>query len=160
MRGDFNFVQNPMTKLIRTTSDHPDFISLVRLLDADLAKRDGDEHSFYAQYNTIAMLKHVVVAYESAQAIGCGAIKEQAPEMMEVKRMYVLPENRKNGIATLILTELEQWAAELGYGTCVLETGKRQPEAIALYIRNGYKIIPNYGQYVGIDNSVCFKKAL
>ncbi len=160
MRGDFNFVQNPMTKLIRTTSDHPDFISLVRLLDADLARRDGDEHSFYAQYNTIAMLKHVVVAYDSAQAIGCGAIKEQAPGMMEVKRMYVLPENRKHGIATLILTELEQWAAELGYRTCVLETGKRQPEAIALYTRNGYKIIPNYGQYVGIYNSVCFQKAL
>lgn len=160
MRGEFNFVQNPMAKLIRTTSDHPDFISLVRLLDADLAKRDGDEHSFYAQYNKIAMLKHVVIAYESAKAIGCGAIKEQAPGMMEVKRMYVLPENRKLGIATLILTELEQWAAELGYGSCVLETGKRQPEAIALYTRNGYKIIPNYGQYVGIDNSVCFEKKI
>lgn len=149
-----------MIKLIRTTSEHPDFISLVRLLDADLARRDGDEHSFYAQYNTIAALKHVVIAYESAKAVGCGAIKEQAPGIMEVKRMYVLPENRNGGIATLVLTGLEQWANELGYNKCVLETGKRQPEAIALYKKNGYEIIPNYGQYIGIDNSVCFEKAL
>ena len=149
-----------MIKLIRTTSEHPDFISLVRLLDADLARRDGDEHSFYAQYNTIAVLKYVVVAYESAKAIGCGAIKEQTPGTMEVKRMYVLPENRNGGVATLVLTELEQWANELGYEKCVLETGKRQPEAIALYKKNGYEIIPNYGQYIGIDNSVCFEKAL
>lgn len=149
-----------MTKLIRTNSDHPDFISLVRLLDADLAKRDGEEHSFYAQFNTIAKLRHVVVAYENSKAVGCGAIKEQAPGIMEVKRMYVLPESRKSGIATQILTELEHWAHELGYPKCVLETGKRQPEAIELYKKNGYKIIPNYGQYIGIDNSVCFEKQL
>lgn len=149
-----------MTKLIRTNSDHPDFISLVRLLDADLARRDGEDHTFYAQFNTIAKLKHVVIAYENSQATGCGAIKEQASDTMEVKRMYVLPESRKSGIATKILTDLEQWAQEMGYSTCVLETGKRQPEAIELYKKNGYKIIPNYGQYAGIDNSVCFEKAL
>ncbi len=149
-----------MTKLIRTNSDHPDFISLVRLLDADLAKRDGEEHSFYAQFNTIAKLKHVVIAYEDAKAVGCGALKEQAPDAMEVKRMYVLPESRKSGIATLVLTELEHWAHELGYPKCVLETGKRQPEAIALYEKNGYKIIPNYGQYIGVENSVCFEKKI
>lgn len=149
-----------MTKLIRTNSDNPDFVSLVRLLDADLAKRDGEEHSFYAQFNTIAKLKHVVIAYENAKAAGCGAIKEQAPGTMEVKRMYVLPENRKGGIATQVLTELEHWAHELGYPKCVLETGKRQPEAIELYKKNGYKIIPNYGQYAGVDNSVCFEKKL
>jgi putative acetyltransferase len=149
-----------MTKLIRTNSDHPDFISLVRLLDADLAKRDGEDHSFYAQFNAIAKLKHVVVAYENSKAVGCGAIKEQAPDSMEVKRMYVLPENRKGGIASQILTELEHWTHELGYPKCVLETGKRQPEAIELYKKNGYKIIPNYGQYIGIENSVCFEKQL
>lgn len=149
-----------MTKLIRTTSESPDFISLVRLLDNDLAKRDGEEHSFYAQFNTITKLKHVVVVYKDAKAVGCGAIKEQAPDAMEVKRMYVLPESRQGGIATQILTELEQWAIELGYPKCVLETGKRQPEAIELYKKNGYKIIPNYGQYVGIENSVCFEKQL
>ena len=149
-----------MIKLIRTNSDNSDFVSLVRLLDADLAKRDGEEHSFYAQFNAIAKLKHVVVVYENSNAVGCGAIKEHAPNAMEVKRMYVLPESRKGGIATQILAELERWAHELGYPKCVLETGKRQPEAIELYKKNGYNIIPNYGQYIGIDNSVCFEKQL
>ena len=66
----------------------------------------------------------------------------------------------RSGIATQILTELEKWATELSFKKCVLETGKKQPEAIALYIKNGYKIIPNYGQYEGVENSVCFEKLL
>lgn len=149
-----------MPTLIRTNSENPDFISLVKLLDADLAQRDGKEHSFYAQFNSITRLNHVVVAYKNNRAVGCGAIKEHAPDAMEVKRMYVLPECRKSGLATQILMELEQWASELGYTKCVLETGKRQPEAIALYKRNGYIIISNYGQYKGVENSVCFEKSI
>jgi putative acetyltransferase len=59
-----------------------------------------------------------------------------------------------------VLAELEAWAAELGYPKCVLETGKRQPEAIALYEKQGYQRISNYGQYIGVENSVCFEKVL
>jgi GNAT superfamily N-acetyltransferase len=77
---------------------------------------------------------------------------------MEVKRMYVLPNNRGKGIATTLLWELEKWALELGYMKCVLETGKRQPEAISLYEKSGYQRIPNYGQYKGVENSICFEK--
>lgn len=146
--------------LLRTDSENPDFISLVRLLDADLARRDGTDHSFYSQFNKIAAIRHVIVAYRDNKPAGCGAIKEYAPDAMEVKRMYVLPELRNHGIASQVLSALEIWAHELGYPTCVLETGKRQPEAIALYQKNGYVIIPNYGQYAGIDNSVCFRKKL
>jgi len=79
---------------------------------------------------------------------------------MEVKRMFTLPESRGQGLATTVLGELETWAAELGFERCVLETGKRQPEAIAFYKKHGYEIIPNYGQYAGIDNSVCFEKII
>jgi len=149
-----------MIKVIRTNSDHPDFISLVSLLDADLAKRDGDEHSFYAQFNKIDKIKHAVVLYEDEKLVACGAIKQYAEDIMEVKRMYTLPEYRGQGIATLVLRELEKWAAELSYMKCVLETGKRQPEAIQLYRRKGYSSIPNYGQYIGIENSVCFEKRI
>jgi len=147
-----------MIKLLRTSSDHEDFIALVRLLDADLAKRDGEEHSFYAQFNKIDKINYVVVAYEKETPLGCGAIKEYDATTMEVKRMYVVPEGRNKGIASKILSELENWASELSYTTCVLETGKRQPEAIALYLKNGYKVIANYGQYMGMENSVCFEK--
>jgi putative acetyltransferase len=147
-----------MIKLVRTNSENPDFIHLVSHLDADLAIRDGAEHSFYNQFNKIALIRHAVVAYENEIPVGCGAIKEFEPTSMEVKRMYVLPESRGKGIAANVLAELEKWATELGYKKCILETGKRQPEAIGLYKKNGYKIIPNYGQYAGIENSVCFEK--
>lgn len=147
-------------KLIRTNSDNSNFVELVKQLDADLAVRDGDEHSFYAQYNKIDKIKYVVVAYENELAVGCGAIKEFDSDSVEVKRMYTLPEMRGKGIASKILTELEKWAIELNYKKCVLETGKRQPEAISCYSKNGYQIIPNYGQYAGKENSVCFEKQL
>ena len=149
-----------MIKLIRTDSDNPDFIELVRHLDADLAERDGNDHSFYSQFNKINKIKHAVVAYEDDKPIACGAIKEFAPEAIEVKRMYTTPDSRGKGIASKVLTELENWAAELSYKKCVLETGKRQPEAIELYKKNGYKLIPNYGQYAGIENSLCFEKEM
>ena len=149
-----------MIKLIRTDSDNQDFIFLVKHLDADLAKRDGDDHSFYSQFNKIDKIKHAVVAYDNDQPVGCGAIKEFSVNSMEVKRMYTAPDGRGKGIATEVLTELEKWAGELSYEKCVLETGKRQPEAIKLYTKNGYNITPNYGQYIGIDNSVCFEKIL
>lgn len=149
-----------MIQTIRTDSSHPDFIALVKYLDAELAERDGTEHSFYDQFNKIISLKHVVVAYEDGKPVSCGAIKESAPKVMEVKRMYTVPEHRGKGIAAIVLRDLETWAQELGYQTCVLETGKRQPEAIRLYEKNGYKRIPNYGQYVGVKNSVCFEKRL
>ena len=144
--------------LRRTHSDNPDFIGLVRLLDDYLAIRDGHEHAFYHQFNGIDFLKQIVVAYENNKAIGCGAIKAFDQQSMEVKRMYTLPELRGKGIASLVLTELEKWTTELGFRKCILETGKKMPEAIRLYQRNGYERIPNYGQYVGVDNSVCMQK--
>ena len=144
----------------RTDSADNDFITLVRSLDADLAERDGEDHSFYARYNKIDRLKYVVVAYKGENPAGCGAMKEFDPKTMEIKRMFTLPGYRGRGAAAGVLSELELWAAELSYNRCVLETGKRQPEAIGLYKKCGYGIIPNYGQYIGMDNSVCFEKML
>ena len=147
-----------MIKIARTNSDNQDFIDLVKYLDADLAERDGNDHSFYAQFNKIDKIKYVVIAYENSKPMGCGAIKEYTPNTMEIKRMYTSPESRGKGIATKVLTELEIWAIELSYEKCILETGKKQPEAIGLYKKNGYKLIPNYGQYAEIENSLCFEK--
>lgn len=149
-----------MITLTRTDSSNPDFVALVKLLDAYLAEKDGREHDFYNQFNTIVMLKNVVVGYENGVPVACGAIKEFDVEVMEVKRMFTLPEVRGKGLASRVLTELEGWAAELGYKRCVLETGKRQVEAVALYEKKGYSPIPNYAQYIGIENSICFKKEL
>jgi putative acetyltransferase len=147
-------------KLIRTNSDHADFRALVALLDKDLAVRDGDDHTFYAQFNKVDAIKEVVVAYQQGLPIACGAMKPFSATEAEVKRMFVHPDHRKQGIAAKVLNELEHWATELGFSSCVLETGKKQPEAIALYQKVGYRITPNYGQYIGVDNSVCMIKLL
>lgn len=149
-----------MITLKRTNSDDPDFISLVALLDKDLAIRDGEDHSFYNQFNKIDKIKHVVVFYENDIAVGCGAFREKESNSVEIKRMYVHPDHRKKGIASQVLAELERWAAEIKYPYTVLETGKKQPEAIALYQKSGYSIIPNYPPYENMDNSVCMKKTL
>ncbi|MBK9046903.1 MAG: GNAT family N-acetyltransferase [Bacteroidetes bacterium] len=149
-----------MLKLIRTDSSDTDFHSLVRELDADLQVRDGADHAFFAQFNKIDKIQHVVVAYSDNLPVGCGAVKEFQEGVMEVKRMYVKPEFRGKGIASEVLKNLEVWAAGMKYRRCVLETGEKQPEAIALYKRNGYQLIPNYGQYADVATSVCFEKLL
>jgi GNAT superfamily N-acetyltransferase len=149
-----------MTKTVRTDSLNEHFIELVKLLDADLAIRDGEDHSFYAQFNKIDLIKYAVVAYENNIPLGCGAIKAFDANTMEIKRMYVKPESRGKGIASKILSELEAWASELSYNKCLLETGIKQPEALRLYTKNGYERIPNYGQYSDIIGSLCFEKEL
>lgn len=149
-----------MTQIIRTDSSNSDFRNLVTLLDQDLRIRDGDEHTFYAVYNKIDSIAHVVVAYKDDIPVGCGAIKKYSDLVIEIKRMYVLPEYRGKGIAGAVLSNLEAWAVELGFTESILETGKKQPEAIRLYQKSGYTTIPNYGQYQGVENSVCMQKKL
>lgn len=147
-----------MFTLIRTNSENQDFISLVRLLDQDLQIRDGADHAFFAQFNKIDMIRHVVVAYANGQALGCGAVKFYAGDTGEIKRMFVRLEYRGQGIASRILRELESWARDLNFKHLILETGKAQPEAIGLYTKCGYGIMPNYGQYAAVESSVCMKK--
>jgi putative acetyltransferase len=147
-----------MIKLIRTDSNNQDFQSLVVLLDVELRIRDGEEHDFYAQFNKTDSIKNVVVVYFDEKPFGCGAFKHYSAKTVEIKRMFVKLENRGQRIAKQVLDELEIWAKELGYSTFILETGIKQPEAIRLYEREGYEIIPNYGQYEGVENSVCMQK--
>lgn len=149
-----------MIQLKRTNSNNLHFRELVTALDLDLRIRDGEDHAFFAQFNKIDMIRFVVVAYENDEAVGCGAIKEYSEKVMEVKRMYVKEKMRGNGIASIVLQELEKWCIELKYEKCILETGLAQPEAIRLYTKNNYQRIPNYGQYADIATSVCFEKKL
>jgi len=149
-----------MITFIRTDSSNPDFSLLVELLDAYLAKKDGRDHEYYNKFNTIDKLKNVVVCLENGVPMASGGIKEFDVSTMEVKRMFTTPESRGKVFALRVLAELETWAAELGYKRCMLETGKRQVEAVALYKKKGYCITPNYDQYIGMENSLCFKKGL
>ena len=146
--------------ILRTDASHRDFISLVRMLDQYLAVTDGNDHAFYAPYNTIDQLSRVVLLYTGGTPVACGALKELEPGILEVKRMFTHPEFRGCGYAKRILLELENWAREAGGTACRLETGRRMPDAVALYHQSGYSVIPNYGQYAGVENSICFEKIL
>jgi GNAT superfamily N-acetyltransferase len=146
--------------VIRDTSRNPDFIMLALLLDADLARRYGALQSTYERYNRIETLNSVVVAYLDRQPAACGAYRHCNDTTVEIKRMFVREDQRRKGLAIGILNELENWAQETGYTRVILETGRRQEEAIRLYRKSGYLQMENYGQYRGNDNSVCFQKAL
>lgn len=149
-----------MIDLNRTTSADKNFIDLVKLLDADLVIRDGDDHAFYAQFNKTDKIKHCIVAYIDGHAVGCGALRPLDNQTVEIKRMFVHLSVRKRGIATKIINSLESWAVEMNYKVCILETGNKQPEAIDLYTKCNYHRIPNYGPYIGVDNSICFSKVI
>ncbi len=147
-------------QLVRTNSDNIDFQQLIVCLDKFLTERDKEAHAHCIEYNQLDKIRHVVVVYSDGVAVGCGAIKEYKPEISEIKRMFVDDSARSRGIATKILTELEAWAIELGYTQSILETGKKLPEAVALYEKHGYRRIPNYDQYACMESSVCYTKCL
>ena len=147
-------------KTVRTNSTNREFRELVSRLDADLAVRDGEEHAFYHQFNGLEGLDRAVVCFQEGQALGCGALKVFDPDTVEIKRMFTDPQARGKGIAATVLKELERWAADDGFTRMVLETGLRNPEAIGLYEKHGYRRIANFEPYVGVANSVCFEKLI
>ncbi|EAP88047.1 GNAT family N-acetyltransferase [Croceibacter atlanticus] len=147
-----------MVTLKRTTSQDSDFNYLVTLLNKDLAEADGEIlHAFYKQFNHTNKYNHIIVAYSDEKPIGCGVIKHFDDNTVEIKRMFVLQDERGKSVASKLLDALENWAKELGYFNCVLETGKKQKAAISFYTSYGYQRIPNYGQYKNVENSLCFK---
>lgn len=146
--------------LKRTDSSHKDFQDLVKLLDADLAVRNGEDQAFFDQFNKLDTIKNCIVVYINEVPAACGAIKKFDEETVEIKRMYTHPNFRKKGLATAIVKELEKWAKELNYKKAVLETSLEQNEALSVYEKSGYERIPNYGQYIGIEKSVCYEKFL
>jgi GNAT superfamily N-acetyltransferase len=101
-----------------------------------------------------------VLVYVDGKPVGCGAFKKYDDESVEIKRMFVLPEMRGKQLAAQILQELENWAIDEGYCKAVLETGHKQTEAIRLYTVAGYSLTENYGQYIGMEESICYRKEL
>ena len=146
--------------LRRTDSDNTDFRKLVTELDDYLARVDGDEHGYFAQFNGLDKIQNVVLAYDGDEPVGCGAFKPYSGDIAEIKRMYVRSDQRGKRIGSLILDELESWARECGFSECILETGHRQEAAVRLYQRSGYSVIPNYDQYAGVESSVCMQKSI
>ncbi len=146
---------------------------LVQELAEDLATRyavapDTASASFFEHYlgeispsHTSAPAGAFRVAYVGEVPAACGALRPFAAEgTAEIKRMFVRPPFRGRGLSRRVLVDLEGEARALGYHEVVLETGIRQPEAIALYESAGYTRIPNYGKWEGNDLSRCYRKVL
>ena len=101
-----------------------------------------------------------LLARIDGRPVACGALRPMDEEAAEVRRMYVAPSVRRKGIARRLLTALEQVASGFGYRILRLETGNRQPEAIALYESFGFYRIPPYGCHIGDPLSICFEKSV
>ena len=102
----------------------------------------------------------LVIRDDARRAIACGGIARFDATRAEVKRMYVLPEARGQGLGRRLLADLEEEARGLGYTALVLETGDRQPEALGLYASAGFERIPCYPPYDTRELSLCFEKPL
>ena len=146
--------------LYRTTNEHPDFRRMVNALDEDLLIRNGETQNLYHQYNKINHINHAIVVYANDKPVGCGCFKRFDDQTVEMKRMFILPQMRGKQLAAQLLQELEHWALEEGFTKAVLETGVKQVEAIRLYKVAGYSLTENYGQYEGMEDSICYRKEL
>lgn len=149
---------HPSIRIERTNSNSRDFVFLTQQLDKELKLIYGQSQEEFDQYNVINDLPTVVVAYINDQPVGCGCFKPFDKKSVEVKRMYVDPTIRGKGVGAMILTELENWAKDLNFTSVILETGTEQPDAVRLYEKMGFEVIPNFEPYVGNDLSICFAK--
>jgi len=134
---------------------HPDVTLLLRAAETELLTRYPDEH-----ISPLDPRARFVVAYVMGEPVGCGAMVTVAPGVAEVTRMWVRPANRRTGVGRRVLAALERRAQAEDHDTLILETGVRQPEAIALYEESGFLGIPPFGEHVGNPISVCYEKKL
>ena len=143
--------------------DSPDARRLIAALDAHLAGRYLPEQRFGPNLKPEQLAQGLgtfVVARVDGRAVGCGAVRLLDEGTVEVKRMYVDPELRGQGVAKEILARLEATGRELGARRSVLETGVYQDEAIGLYRRAGYSQVDCWGEYAASPTSVCFEKKI
>ena len=141
--------------------DTPDGEELRRAQRAELDARYGSGDHEPGLPPTAADIAVFVVARDgSGAAVGCGALRLLDDASAEIKRMYVLPASRGSGAAAAVLRALEAEALSRGLSELRLETGEAQPDAIRFYEREGYRLIPNYGQYRGEALSVCYARTL
>ncbi len=134
--------------------------TLVADLCAELSRRYHRPPSPFTMDEAADPRAGFVVARRDGEPVGCGALRRIDETTAEVKRMYVAPAARRRGLARRILDALERLAHGHSYARVILETGTRQPEALALYESSGYRRTENYGRYVGNPEAVCFEKRL
>jgi len=150
----------PTIKVVKTTSENPDFISLIKTFDTFLWERYPELKNDYWGNNVIEFNANVFLVYLDEKPVASGCFKKYNANTVELKRMFVSPEARGLGLAQLVIKELETEAKSQGFETMILETLYKQIEAIGLYQKVGFSIVDNYEPYVGLPNSVCMSKTI
>ena len=140
--------------------EHPDFAMLTGKLDAYYIELVGDVHLRYAPYNLPHLFASRIVVYDRGEAVACGCWKDVDETTAEIKRIYVLPEHRRKGLASRMIAALEQDALSAGKRRIVLETARTTADSEALYLSLGYREIDYYGSPAGAENCRCFEKFL
>ena len=140
-------------------NDNDDLITLVYALTGEMHKRYGIIQKESKRDRVLPDITYAVVAYRDGEPVASGALMERS-DTVEIKHIYVSGAYRRMGIAVQVVAALEQWARDKGCVSAILETGDKQPEAIGLYRKMGYTVIPNFEPYVGMDDSICMKKIL
>lgn len=136
----------------RADVESPSSSALIAALNAELVERYPEDGANFFKLDPSEVAPGngaFLLAFLSGEAIGCGAVRRLDEHVAEIKRMYVTPTFRGRGVARAILEQLEQEARSLGVVRLVLETGGRQPEALALYRGAGFTEIPCFGEYCG-----------
>jgi len=144
--------------IVEVGPDDPRLAPLIGELRVELDARYPEEVDF--DHPVVKREAYFLLAIRSGVPVACCAVQPLDGDECELKRMYVVPDVRGQGIAGRLMTRVEELAARLGAVRVKLETGQRQPEAIKVYERAGYAQIPNYPPYDGWDLSVCYAKAL
>ena len=137
-----------------------DFEKLNKLIDDEYYERFGEISLKYLPYNTLDGIKDFFIAYNREKPIGCGCFRRITEEVVELKRVYVLPQYRKMGIANQLVNCCEETAKEQGFISIRLETGVEMHEAMQLYKKRNYSIIENYEDFVNDELCCCMEKKL
>ena len=157
---EFDRTMNKQITIKRTNSNDADFQQLIIQLDNELWNELNEDQAKYDQFNKVPDLKTVIVIYVNEKPAASGCIKRYNDNTVEIKRMFVIKEERGKKLSSVMLKELEKWAIELGFKNAILETSIHFKVARGLYTNAGYQIIENYDQYIGLEDSVCMKKPL
>nr|WP_294488597.1 GNAT family N-acetyltransferase [uncultured Anaerosporobacter sp.] len=148
--------------LVYTDGCNIDFINLCNQLDDNLNEIVGGEKQRlqYIQYNSLADIHDVIVLYADEKPVGCASFKEYESGIAEIKRVFVHDAYRGLGLSKQLMHAIEQKAIQQCYKELILETGAVLVAAMGLYQSLGFHVIPNYGQYADMKESVCMRKHL
>lgn len=149
-------------RVVHTNGKDKDFIHLCIELDKNLDELVGGafQRKEYNQYNQLDDIHDVVILYNHDTPAACGSFKHFDDKAAEIKRVFVHPDFRRQGLAVQLMSELETKALKKGYTRLILETGDPLVAATSLYTSIGFRVIENYGPYVNMPSSICMEKQL